>query len=76
MNLNIINFNNNVFKKMSYLKNIFFIIVRTQFVTIPNWYWVRTLKAQTIKFIERGLKGLALVTGQWLVVAFMVVAQR
>ena len=28
--------------------------VRTQFVTTPNWYWVRTLKAQTIKFIKRG----------------------
>ena len=26
----------------------------TQFVTIPNWYWVRTLKNQTIKFVERG----------------------
>ena len=21
---------------------------------IPNWYWVRTLKAQTIKFVEHG----------------------
>ena len=31
--------------------------VRTQFVTIPNWYWVRTLKAQTIKFVKRELKG-------------------
>ena len=31
--------------------------VRTQFVTTPKWYWVRTLKAQTIKFVERGLKG-------------------
>ena len=29
-------------------------IVRTQFVTIPNWYWVHTLKAQTIKFVECG----------------------
>ena len=30
------------------------IFVRTQFVSIPNWYWVRTLKTQTIKFVERG----------------------
>ena len=30
------------------------VVVRTQFVTIPNWYWIRTLKAQTIKFVERG----------------------
>ena len=28
--------------------------VRTQFVTIPNWYWVRMSNAQTIKFVERG----------------------
>ena len=28
--------------------------VRTQFVTIPNWSQVRTLKAQTMKFVERG----------------------
>ena len=21
---------------------------------IPNWYWVHTLKAQIIKFVERG----------------------
>ena len=28
--------------------------VRIQFVTIPNWYWVRMLKGQTIKFVERG----------------------
>ena len=31
-----------------------FYIVMTQFVTISNWSWVRTLKAQTIKFVERG----------------------
>ena len=31
--------------------------VRTQFVMIPNWYWVRTLKAQIIKFVESGIKG-------------------
>ena len=34
-----------------------YINVRTQFVTIPNWSWVRTLNAQIIKFVERGLKG-------------------
>ena len=27
--------------------------IRTQFVTIPNWYWVHMLKVQTIKFVER-----------------------
>ena len=40
--------------------------VRTQFVTIPNWYWVRTLKVQTIKFVEHGLERSGL--GHWMVV--------
>ena len=39
---------------------IIIIIVRTQFVTTPNWYWVRTFEAQTIKFVERGLERLGL----------------
>ena len=29
-------------------------IVRTQFAMTPDWYWVCTFKAQTIKFVERG----------------------
>ena len=28
--------------------------MRTQFLTTSNWYWVRTLKTQIIKFVERG----------------------
>ena len=36
------------------------LIVRTQFVTTPKRYWVRTLKAQTMKFVERGLERLGL----------------
>ena len=34
--------------------------------------WVRTLKVQTIKFVESGLKGYALVTEWWLAMIFMV----
>ena len=34
--------------------------VRTQFVVIPEWYWVCMLRAQTIKFVERGLERLGL----------------
>ena len=33
------------------------VVVRTQFVTIPIWYWIWTLNAQTIKFVEYELKG-------------------
>ena len=34
--------------------------VRSQFVTTPKLYWVRTLKVQTMKFVERGLERLGL----------------
>ena len=51
----ILKINDLKFKISSFI--IIIIILRTQFVTISNWYWVRTLKAQTIKFVERGQKG-------------------
>ena len=44
--------------ELSKTKNNFY--VKTQFVVTPEWYWVRTLRAQTIKFVERGLKRLDL----------------
>ena len=36
------------YNKFKLLYNFRIVTVRTQFVMIPNSYWVRTLKAQTI----------------------------